>query len=417
VTDVPLSQPTLTPLRVNGERLLQSLQDLGQIGRQPNGGIQRLAFSPEDIAGRQLVQTWMQAAGMGVRIDAAGNLIGCYPGQNPQAPVLATGSHLDTVPNGGIYDGAYGVLAGLEVVRVLQEKQIQLQHSLEVIVFTDEEGTMVGSKTMVGEVSLPSDDSQIPLALLGGSWPQIAHAQRSSKDIAAFVELHVEQGPVLEAIGAEIGVVTGVVGQRRWMITVQGQASHAGTTPMSMRQDALVASAQIVLAVNQLANLPGEQVATVGQLQVLPNAVNVIPGQVELSLDIRDLSNAHLDHLLSQLDQQIQQIAHQTQTTIQVQEKMRNQPAPAAPEIQRAITAACHDLGLSHHALPSRAGHDAQAIAKIAPMGMIFVPSQAGISHAETEYTSAQHCIQGANVLLQTLVRLDQDLPENHDLL
>jgi N-carbamoyl-L-amino-acid hydrolase len=393
---------------VNGERLLQSLQDLGQIGRQPNGGIQRLAFSPEDIAGRQLVQTWMQAAGMGVRIDAAGNLIGRYPGQNPQAPVLATGSHLDTVPNGGIYDGAYGVLAGLEVVRVLQEKQIQLHHALEVIVFTDEEGTMVGSKAMVGGVSLPNDDNEIPLALLGGSWQQIAQAKRSATDIAAFVELHVEQGPVLEAIGAEIGVVTGIVGQRRFTITVQGQASHAGTTPMSMRQDALVAAAQIVLAVNQLAHLPGEQVATVGQLQVLPNAVNVIPGRVELSLDIRDLSNSHLDHLLSQLDQQMQRIAHQTQTTIRRQEKMRNQPAPAAPEIQTAITAACRDLGLSHHPLPSRAGHDAQAIAKIAPMGMIFVPSQAGISHAETEYTAAQQCIQGANVLLQTLVRLDQ---------
>jgi N-carbamoyl-L-amino-acid hydrolase len=355
----------------------------------------------------------MEEVGMQVRIDPAGNLMGHYPGENPHAPALVTGSHLDTVPNGGIYDGAYGVLAGLEVVRVLAEKQLRLIHPVEVIVFTDEEGTMLGSKAISGsvvavdstEVSL---EMQARLAQLGGDWGQIAQARRGATEMAAFIELHVEQGPVLEVVGAEIGIVTGIVAQRRFMITVQGQASHAGTTPMSMRRDALVAAAQIVLAVNQLDLTPGDQVATVGQLHVFPNAVNVIPGQVELSLDIRDLSNSHLDTLLNFLQEQIQIIAKVTQTQIQVEEKMRNQPALANPEIQATIAQVCDDFGLSYHSLPSRAGHDAQELAKITDMGMIFVPSQAGISHAETEFTSELQCIKGANVLLQTLVRLDK---------
>lgn len=406
----------MSQLRVNGDRLIQSIADLAQIGRQPNGGIQRLAFSPADQQGRAQVQQWMIAAGMAVRIDPAGNLIGRYPGHNSEGAALATGSHLDTVPNGGRYDGAYGVLAGLEVVRVLQEHQMYLAHPLEVIVFTDEEGTMLGSKAIAGS-PLPdlsrvraSGGGDIPagLAVLGGCWERIAHARRTRREIAAFVELHIEQGPVLEAIAADIGVVTGVVGQRRLVITVQGQASHAGTTPMAMRQDALVAAAQIVLVVNQLGHLPGDQVATVGRLQVLPNAENVVPGWVELGLDLRDLADAHLNQLITQLVEQVESIASRTNTQIQIQETMRNYSAPAAPQIQAAITTTCQELGLIYAQLPSRAGHDAQELAKVTDMGMIFVPSETGISHAETESTSPQQCIQGANVLLQTLIKLDQ---------
>jgi beta-ureidopropionase / N-carbamoyl-L-amino-acid hydrolase len=412
---------SIATLAVNGDRLLRSIKTLAQIGGLSAGGVRRLAYSPEDIEARDLVKTWLQEAGMTVRIDPAGNLIGRYSGQVAQAPALTTGSHIDTVPNGGQYDGAYGVLSGIEVVRVLHEQGIQLNHPLEVIVFTDEEGSMIGSKAISGNLmpdpnryaTLEDASIQTCLARIGGNWDRIQEAKRTAKDIAAFVELHVEQGPVLESANVQIGVVEGIVGQRRYQITIEGSSSHAGTTPMSMRQDALVAAAQIVLEVNRLANLPGQQVATVGQMKIRPNAVNVIPGWVEMSLDIRDLSSDRLDWLMEQLQQTIVEIAAQSQTKIQLYPRLDNEAAIAQPRIQQVIAQTCEELELSHLPLPSRASHDAQELAKFTDMGMIFVPSQSGISHAETEYTSPEQCIQGANVLLHTLLKLDRHYSVN----
>jgi beta-ureidopropionase / N-carbamoyl-L-amino-acid hydrolase len=406
----------LTTPAVNGDRLMHSIKTLAKIGGLSAGGVRRLAYSPEDIQARDLVKDWLQEAGMTVRIDAAGNLIGRYPGQSTEAPALATGSHIDTVPNGGQYDGAYGVLAGIEAVRVLREQGIQLNHPLEVIIFTDEEGSMIGSKAMSGSLMLdPSryaalEDSNIQtcLAQIGGNWDRIQEAKRTAQDIAAFVELHVEQGPVLEFANRQIGVVEGIVGQRRYQIMIEGSSSHAGSTPMNMRQDALVAAAQIVLEVNRLANLPGQQVATVGQIKIQPNAVNVIPGWVEISLDIRDLSSDHLERLMAQLKETIAAIATQSQTKIQLHPRLDNKAAIAQPHIQQLIAQTCEELALSYLLLPSRASHDAQELAKFTDMGMIFVPSQFGISHAETEYTSPEQCTQGANVLLHTLLKLDR---------
>ncbi len=409
-------------LSIDCDRLLQSIEKFAQIGQlpldpiSPRAGVCRIAYSPEDLQARQQVQQWMLEAGMQVRIDPAGNIIGRYPGQIPHAPALATGSHIDTVPVGGRYDGAFGVLAGLEVVRVLQAEQIQLAHPVEVIVFTDEEGSMLGSKAISGRVK--PDESyyrrpegteiQTCLERVGGNWNQIAQARRNDQDIAAFVELHVEQGPVLESAGVQIGVVEGIVGQRRYMLTIQGQASHAGTTPMSMRKDALLAASQAVIAVNQLANMPGQQVATVGKMALFPNAPNVIPGRVEMSLDIRDLSNSHLDQLMTDLERQLEAIATTTQTQIHIEPSLYNEPALAQPQLQQIIVEVCESLGLSYLHLPSRASHDAQEMATFTDMAMIFVPSIGGISHSTTEYTSPEQCAQGANVLLHTLLRLDQ---------
>lgn len=410
---------SISTLFVNNDCLAQSIERLAQIGKLPEGGVRRIAYSSEDIQARNTLQQWMMEAGMSVRVDAAGNIIGRYPGKFSQAPVLATGSHIDTVPNGGRYDGAFGVLAGLEVVRLLNEQRLQLNHPLEVIVFTDEEGSMIGSKAMSGKVIndpacyLRHDGTNIQtcLARVGGNWEHIAYARRSPEDVAAFVELHVEQGPILESLGKQIGVVEGVVGQRRYTITVEGSSSHAGSTPMYMRRDALVAASQVVLTVHKLANTPGEQVATIGRMQVSPNAANVIPGSVEMSLDIRDLSNSHIDGLMDQLQLQLKAIAKDTQTQISLQPFLYNEPAPAKPHIQQMIAQVCEELGLSYSYLPSRASHDAQEIANFADMGMIFVPSEAGVSHAETEYTSPEQCTQGANVLLHTLLKLDQHYP------
>lgn len=408
-------KPTITKPLVNGDRLNQSIASLARIGRLPNGGVKRIAYNSKDIKARNLVQQWMREISMEVRIDAAGNIIGRYLGKNPDAPALATGSHIDTVPCGGHYDGAYGVLAGLEVARVLRENQIKLNRSLEVIVFTDEEGTMIGSKAISGRVVLDPEyyrrpdgtDIQTCLKKIGGNWDKITQARRSPQDLSAFVELHVEQGPVLESMGKQIGVVEGIVGQRRFNISVKGSANHAGTTPMQMRCDALVAASQVVLAVNQIGNTPGQQVATVGKMEVMPNAANVVPGWVEMSLDIRDLSSLHIDSLLEQLRTHLEEIAVATNTQIRLNPCLHNEPALAEPYIQNAIARCCDSLNLSYTYLPSRASHDAQEMAQITDMGMIFVPSKMGVSHDADEYTSPEQCIRGANILLQTLIQLD----------
>ena len=411
----------LSSLRINGARLMQTMTQVGAIGALADGGVNRLAFTPADREARQQVRRWMAEAGMAVTVDAAGNIIGRYLGCDGLAPALATGSHLDTVPNAGIYDGTYGVLAGLEVVRTLGEQNRRLDHSIEVIVFADEERTMIGSKAISGKASTDPEFYQHPhhgaiqqsLQAIGGDWSKLGLAKRDPGSLAAFVELHVEQGPVLEATGCEIGLVTGIVGQRRYLITIEGSPSHAGTTPMDMRQDALVAAAQITLAVNQLgldSTLPqgGDQVATVGAMALSPNVGNTIPGQVELTVDLRDLSNGCLDAMVSRLEQAAGAIAAATRTHIALKPQLQNDPVPVSSHIYNTVAQVCQHLRLSARQLPSRASHDAQNIASVTDMGMIFVPSQGGISHAETEYTTAEHCIQGANVLLHTLLKLDQ---------
>ncbi|MBW4653137.1 MAG: Zn-dependent hydrolase [Kaiparowitsia implicata GSE-PSE-MK54-09C] len=412
--------PTLARLCVKGDRLLDKLDRLAKIGRSPNGAICRLAFTPEDLKARYLVQQWMMDAGMTVRTDAAGNIIGRYAGQVEGIPAIATGSHIDTVPSGGAFDGALGVLAGLEVVATLHEANLRLNHPVEVIIFADEEDTMIGSRGMAGTAERSPENYVLRSGLsiidsldsVGGDWQALPTAQRSRADLAAFVELHVEQGAVLESQGTEIGVVQGVVGMLRSAIRITGQANHAGTTPMDMRQDALVAAAQIVLSVQDVAlRMPSDPVATVGYLTVAPNAVNIVPGQVELSVDIRDLSQVCMEEMQAQLERELRAIATSTHTTIDLTPMLRVPPSPAVAGVQRAIAAACTDLGLSHCAMPSRAGHDAMEMGRITDMGMIFVPSQEGLSHSGREYTAPEQCIQGANVLLQTLMRLDSQYP------
>ncbi|MBD2258692.1 Zn-dependent hydrolase [Pseudanabaena sp. FACHB-2040] len=412
---------TLTKLAINGDRLNERIARLAKIGRTASGSIRRLAFTPEDLQARYQVQQWMVAAGMTVRADAAGNLIGRYEGTLGQVPALATGSHIDTVPSGGCFDGVLGVLAGIEVVETLQQNQVRLQHPIEVIVFTDEENTMIGCQAIAGTLDL-SDPKQfkttvdVPiedcLERIGGNWDELKTARRSRMDMAAFVELHVEQGAVLERQRSNVGVVQGVVGIRRLAITLLGEANHAGTTPMDMRQDALVAAAEIVLAVRALAErMPGEPVATVGRLEVLPNAVNIVPGRVTLSVDMRDLSKDCLDQMVAQLDQEVRAIASAHRVQAETASLLWVEPSPSASSIQSTIEEVCRDLGLSCCCLPSRAGHDALEMGRITDMGMIFVPSQAGISHSEAEYTSPEQCAQGANVLLHTLLKLDSVYP------
>ncbi|MDR9403906.1 MAG: Zn-dependent hydrolase [Halothece sp. Uz-M2-17] len=403
-------------LKINQNRFLRSIDQLAHIGALPDGGIRRIAYSEEDINAREQVKQWMEEAGMSIRVDTAGNVIGRYAGKIADAPALATGSHIDTVPRGGRYDGSYGVLAGIEMVQVLHDNQIRLNHALEVIVFTDEEGSMIGSKAISGSVVADpatyrqDDGTDIYTCLerIGGSWEKIDQARRTAQDLAAFVELHVEQGPVLEKAGVSVGVVKGIVGQRRFKIAVQGEANHAGTTPMNCRRDALLAAAKLTVAINKIANSGGEQVATVGHIQAYPNTVNAVPGLVEMSLDIRDLSSNHLDQLLAQVRDRAAEIAAETDTEIGMQPALNVIPATAQSHIQSAISQACDELSLNYTHLLSRASHDAQEMAKVTDMGMIFVPSEAGLSHNAEEYTSPEDCVHGANVLLRTMMELDR---------
>ncbi len=410
---------TLPKLAINCDRLDRSLAELAEIGKLPNGGVCRLAFSEEDIQARKLVTIWMMEAGMSVRSDAVGNIIGTYAGTESESAALATGSHIDTVPIGGRYDGCLGVLAGIEVAKVLQENQMRLRHPFEVIVFSDEENSVIGCKAIAGNA--PTDPEryrrkngtsiQDCLKNVGGDWEKLHTAKRDRHEIAAFVELHVEQGGVLEAWDKQIGVVTGIVGQYRFMVSIIGRPNHAGTTPMHMRKDALVAASQLVLVINRLGlETKGEQVATVGHLTVSPNGTNVVPARVDMSIDLRDLSEENLQYLIMQIEKESQTIAQNTGTEITIEQKLHVLPTLAKPELMDAIAKVCQNLNLSYDYLPSRAGHDAQEIGRFTDMAMIFVPSREGISHSQDEYTSPEQCAQGANVLLHTLFAIDKSL-------
>jgi N-carbamoyl-L-amino-acid hydrolase len=416
ISRLAISRLALSQLVVNSDRLDRSLNELAEIGKLPNGGVCRLAFSEADVLARNLVKNWMLEAGMSVRSDAVGNIIGTYAGTESGAAALATGSHIDTVPVGGRYDGCLGVLAGIEVARVLQENQIRLHHPFEVIVFSDEENSVIGCKAIAGNA--PTDPEryrrkngmsiQDCLKNVGGDWEELHTAKRDRHEIAAFIELHVEQGGVLEAWDKQIGVVTGIVGQYRYMVQIIGRPNHAGTTPMNMRKDALVAASQLVLAINRLGvETEGEQVATVGHLTVSPNGTNVVPAKVDLSIDLRDLSEENLHYLISEIEKECKAIALTTGTEITLEQKLHVLPTLAKPELMEAIAEVCQNLHLSYDYLPSRAGHDAQEIGRFTDMGMIFVPSRDGISHSQDEYTSPEQCAQGANVLLHTLLAID----------
>ena len=402
---------------INAQRLESRIATLAEIGATPGGGVHRVAFSETDREGREHVASLMRAAGLQVRIDAAANLIGRREGSDPALPPILFGSHTDTVPNGGRFDGALGVLAALEVIETLNDQNIVTRHPLEVISFTDEEGGLTGSRAFVGVVSPETLDAisasgltvRDGIGAVGGDPEQLPTAVRRQGDIAAFLELHIEQGDTLESRGAQLGVVTGFVGIRRWQVTVEGVANHAGTTRMERRRDALVAAAHFVLAVQASAvEFEGQPVATVGVLRALPGAANVVPGRAEMVLEIRHLDGDTMDKLFEEISSRAATIAAQTGTTIDIAgASVPAEPIHTDPQIQALIRASASDLGLHFETMPSGAGHDAQNVARIAPTGMIFVPSVGGISHSPEEFTRPEDVTNGTNVLLHTILRID----------
>jgi N-carbamoyl-L-amino-acid hydrolase len=402
----------------NDARIQQHISELAKFGANPQGGVSRVAFSEADIAGRDYIKKLMQEAGLVVRVDAAGNIIGRREGRDPKLPPILIGSHTDSVPGGGNYDGDVGTIGAIEVAQVLQERGVKLKHPLEVVDFANEEGGTVGSLAMSGQLEPKALDLMTHsgktirdgIQAIGGDPDRLAEAVRKPGELKAYVELHIEQGAILDESDIDIGVVEGIVGIRWWDVTVEGVPNHAGTTPMNRRRDAMLSAAEFALAVNRVAtSMPGRQVATVGRIRAEPGAPNVIPGKVVMSLEIRDLDEAKMDTVFAAVKAEAEKIAQARQTPISFAKlETSSRPAPTDERVRRIIANAAKSLGFSSKQMPSGAGHDAQEISHIAPTGMIFVPSVGGVSHSPKEFTSQQDMGNGANVLLQTVLAIDR---------
>ena len=411
---------TFGQVTVNQNRLEQRIMDLAKFGIQENGETERVAFSDADIAAQQWVIDLLKELDVKVHIDYAGNVIGKREGKKPSLKPISFGSHIDRVPNGGNYDGCVGSMASLEVLETLKENKITTDHPLEIIIFSNEEGGVMGSRAIAGHLgkeALPIVNSTgysmgEGIMRLGGDTTRIVEVAREKDELAAFLELHIEQGGTLEKENIQIGIVEGIVGLKWWEVEFTGFANHAGTTPMNARQDALLAAAKFIVAVNEVTtSFDGAQVGTVGKINAKPGAPNVIPGKVVTSLEIRDLSLEMIEKVYYAIKTRANEIAKASNVQIEfLPLDTTADPAIMTAAIQDEIAASAVKLGLTTKRLPSGAGHDAQDMALIAPTGMIFVPSKGGISHSPKEFTSAEDMANGANVLLQTILALDKKL-------
>ncbi|MBG6243852.1 Zn-dependent hydrolase [Candidatus Symbiopectobacterium sp. 'North America'] len=394
-------------LRINGERLMASLYELGAIGALPQGGVCRLALSDEDREGRDWAVARMQALGLNVTVDAIGNTVGVYHGLTNMPPVMM-GSHIDTLATGGLYDGNYCVLSGLEVIATLKDAGMRLRRPVAVAFFTNEEGSrfqpdMMGSLVFQGGLALETALATrgIDGVTVGDALRQIGYdgpASVGHNRVDSYFELHIEQGPVLDEEGLAIGVVEGVQGISWTEFHLQGVSNHAGTTPMRLRHDAGYVTARIGVFARQLAQeLGGDQVATVGHLVFTPNLVNVIPDTVTLTVDLRNTDAEAL--------RLAEQAAYEEGITVSRNMLARFEPTPFALEVVELVAAQARLRGLPSRRMPSGAGHDAQIMAAMCPAGMIFVPSVAGLSHNINEFTAPQDLIAGVNVLLGAVVQ------------
>jgi len=407
---------SLPKLRVNGQRLNARLDELAQFGKTPEGGTHRVAYTEADLQGREFTMKLMRAAKLDVSIDAAGNLIGRRAGGSANLPPLAIGSHVDSVPQGGSYDGQVGSMGAIEVAQTLIENNITLRHPLEVIIFSNEEGGTYGSHAMAHglmekQLGLATNSGKTlreGIKFIGGDPDKLLQPLRKRGELAAYLELHIEQGGILDAEKLNIGVVEGIVGINQWEVTIDGFANHAGTTPMNQRRDALLAAAKYIEAVNRVVtSLPGRQVGTVGRIQAQPGAYNVIPGKVITTLELRDLDAAKIQMLYQKVLAEVVQIEKATGAKFTFKETNTVVPAPTDVRVRGLIDETAKQLGFTTKTMPSGAGHDAQEIAHIAPVGMIFIPSRDGISHSPREFSKPEDITNGANVLLHTLLTLD----------
>ena len=412
----------LSPVHVDGERLKGLLVALAEFGKNPEGGVTRVGFSREDQAARAWLIERMKEAGLEVWVDPAANLHGRRAGANPSLPVILFGSHIDSVPKGGNFDGDVGSMGALEVMRALQEEKASTRHPFEMVVWSNEEGVHYGKGVFgsrmaargpdAGELEA-KDEEGVPLAewlrRYGGEAGRIAEARLDPRRVAGYVELHIEQGGVLDRAGVQIGVVQGIVGIDRYHVTLEGFANHAGTTPMAERRDALLAAARLILAVREeVMARPGRQVGNVGYVQVTPGAPNVVPGLVRLPVELRDLKRELIDDMAARVRARAETIGKETGVGFTMERYATDEPALTDPALQDLIETSARASGYSTLRLPSGAGHDAQSLGRAGiPIGMIFVPSQGGISHSPRELTEWDDVTRGAEVLYRVLRALD----------
>jgi N-carbamoyl-L-amino-acid hydrolase len=403
-------------MRIDRKRLEQTMDELGRVGETERGGLTRLALTDEDKRGRDLMVRWMREAGLRVTVDQMGNIFGERPGTEPLPPVMM-GSHVDSVPTGGKYDGQLGVLCGLETIRALNQHRVRTRHPVTLVIYTNEEGArfqpaMIASGVMAGKIALEDaynarDKDGIRLVdeleRIGylGSEPCIPRPFR------AYLELHIEQGPQLEEEGLSVGIVEGIVAISWSRLTIHGVQDHAGPTPMRIRHDALVAAAGVVTGVRRIAtDVGGDLVTTVGNLTVHPNIVNAIPGRVTLSIDMRDPKSETLDRALPLLDGVVREACEREGVRYELEHYWRVPYTPFAADVVATVERAARESGARHRRILSGAGHDAQYMAAIGPAGMIFVPSRDGRSHCEEEFTPMDDIEHGANTLLLAALEL-----------
>lgn len=428
MTEPHLAHPTdpdPAPFRICADRLRARLEQLAEVGGDPpdpgarghHRGVSRFPYTDTHAQAARLVAEWMQQAGLEAGCDEFGNLVGLRSGE-PHLPAIVLASHLDSVPHGGMFDGALGVLAAVEVAQTLHERRMSVRHPLAVVGFADEEGFAFGrgtlaSRCLVGEIprahfeAIRGRDGRTLAEALAAFDPGLP-AARVPDRLGAYLELHVEQGPVLAQSGRRVAVVTGITGMARMMAALEGEANHAGTTPMALRRDALAAAAEVVLAVRAMAQAAGPPaVGTVGVLTLSPGAANIVPGRAELTIEFRSPDAGQLAGLCRGIELEIQRIAQRARLEAHLTPWDHKPPAPMDAWIQQVIAAAIRDVGEEPFAMPSGAGHDAMVLAPHVPAGMIFVPSSGGISHSPREWTEWADAALGAEVLLQTVLRLD----------
>ncbi len=422
----PNSHPQANEQRkfhVHSERLQGTLEKLSEFGRNPEGGVTRTGFSETDMAAREYVMGLMKQAALEVRVDPAGNIFGLRAGSE-KLPKLLFGSHTDSVLHGGNFDGDVGSMGAIEVMRALNDGSVKTRHPLEVVIWTNEEGNHFGIGTLGSAVAAGTlgpeildrkDEQGLTLAdwlrRYGQDPSHLTDARIPRGALAAFLELHIEQGPHLDESKIPIGVVQGIVGIRRWDCVVTGFANHAGTTPMNRRKDALAAASRELLVVREVVRAEtGHQVGTVGYLRAEPGAINVIPGRAEFPVELRDLEAAKIDRMWERMQASFKQIDREENVETHCTALDKSDPAHADPALQAAVRDAAKSLSLATMDLPSEAGQDSQEIAKIAPMAMIFVPSRDGISHSPKEFTSWQDVANGAEVLYRAVLVLDDRL-------
>jgi len=404
-------------VRTNFARLKRDLEELGAVGRTQEGGVSRPSWSDADMQARRWLMERITAAGMEARVDAAGNIFGRW---QSGSPVVLVGSHIDSVPNGGMFDGVLGVLAGLECLRRIKEEGVRLRHPLELVAFTDEEGAFggfFGSYAFTGLLkaeNIPNIKDSKGLRILDAmarhamDAMQAPKAHRNPEGIRAYVELHIEQGPILESQRIPIGLVEAIVGIRRYGITFRGRADHAGTTPMKDRKNALLGAADLVLKGHNLILAEGTPASrvTVGILQLKPAVGNIVPAEAYLTYELREQSAEMLRTLAEKSHALAAEVASVWGLEISIETILEIDPVPMADEVKAVIVAAAEELGCKVHRLPAMAGHDAQVVGRVAKAGMIFIPSKDGRSHSPLEFTADEDVERGANVLLLTLLKL-----------